>query len=217
MFITIDPYYDVEFFHKCESALANNSINYNLFIDIRRPNYWYFQIDRAPIMVNYNVLPKERKRYIVPVVRPIFSNEKIRLYRRFDDKNILKYINNDALENAYHSDYACFFECTNKEELMRITRKIPIKIWYIGRYKTKMYKVGMACDPVIENVIPKERILLRKTDDISGPGEFEAEFGYRILSNKEYFIKYTQNVYFENGEIYVPPFPPEPNTKMVLI
>ena len=57
--------------------------------------------------------------------------------RRNDDKGqkaLLKYTENKPLKEARLSDYAVFFNVTNKEELQRITKELPVKIYYFGKY-----------------------------------------------------------------------------------
>ena len=201
--ITIDEYYDVQFYNECKEALKNNHIDFKEFISIKAPYHWYFDVDQKPIMVNYDEATKQDTRFMVTKVQPLLSNEEYLLLRRDDGqgKGILKYIENEPLKEARLSDYAVFINIT-KETAQRITKELPVKIWYLGKYYNNKYRVGLCTNQMILNYLDKSDILLEKSSD--EPGRFEADFNYHFLKGKDFIDKYTQTPYFENGNIVQP-------------
>lgn len=202
MFITIDPYYTLEEFHKCIAALKDNGIEPKMFIDTRAPYNWYIDVESAPMFVFYDVLNTAYQKYLANVVTPVTSADEMYLFRR--DKGLSKgrYVLNDAFKDAQNSDYACFINLQNKEEGVQLSRSLKGKIWYLGRYYGNKYKICLVTSEYVKNFVPKERILLEKTSDI--PGRFEADLNYEIMYKKDRIIKFSSTPYFENGEYVVP-------------
>ena len=63
MLITIDPYYNVEFYNKCIQALINNKIPVKQFISPISKK-WYLDVPVLPIMLNYDLVPENEKRFL---------------------------------------------------------------------------------------------------------------------------------------------------------
>lgn len=204
MFYTIDEYYDVNFYNQAKEALKNNNINFSEFLEIKNPYRWFFKLpDKVkPIMVNYDELSKNR--FLVRKVVALRPNEEYLLQRRnsSEGSNITRYIYNDAFEDA--KDYGIFFNIKNKEELLRISKEYPGKIYYLGKYYGNRFRVCLVNNPMIKNYINPDQILLEKTPDMKEPGRFEAEFNFKVLKQNDYIYKTIETIYAENGIIVRP-------------
>lgn len=204
MFYTIDEYYDVNFYNQAKEALKNNNINFSEFLEIKNPYRWFFKLpDKVkPIMVNYDEISKNR--FLVRKVVALRPNEEYLLQRRnsSEGSNITRYIYNDAFEDA--KDYGIFFNIKNKEELLRISKEYPGKIYYLGKYYGNRFRVCLVNNPMIKNYINPDQILLEKTPDMKEPGRFEAEFNFKVLKQNDYIYKTIETIYAENGIIVRP-------------
>ncbi len=204
MFYTIDEYYDVNFYNQAKEALKNNNINFSEFLEIKNPYRWFFKLPDTikPIMVNYDEISKNR--FLVRKVVALRPNEEYLLQRRnsSEGSNITRYIYNDAFEDA--KDYGIFFNIKNKEELLRISKEYPGKIYYLGKYYGNRFRVCLVNNPMIKNYINPAQILLEKNPDMKEPGRFEAEFNFKVLKQNDYIYKTIETIYAENGIIVRP-------------
>lgn len=205
MYITVDPYYDNQFYNECKEALKNNGVKFQQFINIKPPYDWYFKLDEKPVMVNFDEATDSEVRWMVGTVMPLRANEEYLLLRRDNDngaKALLKFVENEPLKQARTSDYAVFFHAKNREELESITKDYPGRIWYLGKYYSGKYRVCLATHKVVKNFIDKDRILLEKTDN--EPGRFEADFNWKILRGNDMLLKFAETPYFEDGKFVRP-------------
>jgi hypothetical protein len=204
MFYTLDSYYSVKFYNQAKEALKNNLIKFSEFIDIKTPYNWYFKLpeESKPIMINYDELTKNR--FLVRKVQALRPNEEYILQRRDDDSgsNIKIYIYNDAFRDV--ENYGIFFHIKSKDELIKISKEYPGKIYYLGKYYGNKFRVCLCSDKMIKNYISPTQILLEKTPEMKEPGRFEADFNYRVLKLKDFIIKFTETIYAENGSIIRP-------------
>lgn len=204
MFYTLDNYYGVKFYNDTREALKNNQIKFKEFIEIKSPYNWYIKLDDnlKPIMVNYD--EKQKYRFLVQKVQALRSNEEYLLQRREDDAgtNIKKYIFNDAFRDS--EEYGIFFHIKSKDELLKISKEFPGKIYYLGKYYDNKYRVCICNNIMIKNYINPGQILLEKTPEMKEPGKFEAEFNYRVLKLNDYIVKYTETIYAINGSLVRP-------------
>ena len=216
MFYTIDNYYSVKFYNQTKEALKNNSIKFSEFIDIKSPYSWYFNLDNGlkPIMVNYD--EKEKYRFLVSKVLALRPNEEYTLQRREDSSgnNIKKYIYNDAFRDA--EEYGILVHIKSKDELIKLSKQYPGKIYYLGKYYDNKFRVCLCNNKMIKNYILPEQILLEKTPEMKEPGRFESEFNYRVLKLKDYIVKYTETIYAENGSIVRPKVFDTTNSKIFI-
>lgn len=204
MFYTLDNYYGVKFYNDTREALKNNQIKFKEFIEIKSPYKWYIKLDDnlKPIMVNYD--EKQKYRFLVQKVQALRSNEEYLLQRREDDAgtNIKKYIFNDAFRDS--EEYGIFFHIKSKDELLKISKEFPGKIYYLGKYYDNKYRVCICNNIMIKNYINPGQILLEKTPEMKEPGKFEAEFNYSVLKLNDYIVKYTETIYALNGSLVRP-------------
>lgn len=204
MLITIDPYYDINFYNQCKQALKNNNVKFTEFVNIKQPYNWVFEVQEKPIMINYDEVSS--KKFLIPLVKPLRSNEQYLLYRRIDSQSkngLLKYIENEPLKEARLSDYACFFNLKSVQEGERISKQYPGKIWYLGRYFGGRYRICLVSNNAIKAFVSQDRILLEKNPK-ADVGEFEQQLNYKVLLLKEQLNKYTETPYFLNGQ-YIRP------------
>lgn len=216
MFYTLDNYYSVKFYNDTREALKNNQIKFKEFIEIKSPYKWYFKLDDnlKPIMVNYD--EKQKYRFLVQKVQAIRPNEEYLLQRREDDAgaNIKKYIFNDAFRDS--EEYGIFFHIKSKDELLKISKEFPGKIYYLGKYYDNKFRVCLCNNIMIKNYINPSQILLEKTPEMKEPGRFEAEFNYKILKLNDYIVKYTETIYALNGSLVRPKVFDTTNTKIFI-
>ena len=107
MLITLDPFYDVEFYNRCKNSLENNKCEYREFICVRPPFNWYLDIKTEPNLLDYTKAERIDKQHMVSVAKPIKTADFWKHYRRGNDTrdNISRFIVNDAFEEA--SKYVC--------------------------------------------------------------------------------------------------------------
>lgn len=206
MFFTIDPYYPSTFYNECLEALKNNKINYNEFISVKSPYNWFLNVDRYPIMLNYDIPTKQDNKFLVSKVIPLKEGERYLLQRRNDDTStgILKYIENQPFTESRLSEYSVFFRFGSKEELIKITKEFPDKIWFLGKYFNNTINVALCNNIMIKNYLKPDQILLEKKPEHKNPGYFEADFNFKILKQKDFIKKYTETTFVQNGIIAKP-------------
>lgn len=205
MFISIDDYYDIDFYNDALMALEENGVQYSehiLFQNSSIPKY-YLNLPSAPLMVHYNSLLPEDEKYLVSKVIPIDANSSVELYRKQGDfgKGIRKEI---YLNDAFLSieNYAAFINISSKEEALKLSKDIPLRIWYLGKYFNK-YKVCLITSDYFIPALKESQILLEKTEKMSIV-RFEQEFNFSVLHRKDRLIKYSKTPYFEGGIFYKP-------------
>ena len=205
MFISIDDYYDIDFYNDALMALEENGVQYSehiLFQNSSIPKYC-LNLPSAPLMVHYNSLLPEEEKYLVSKVIPIDANSSVELYRKHGDfgKGIRKEI---YLNDAFLSieNYAAFINISSKEEALKLSKDIPLKIWYLGKYFNK-YKVCLITSDYFIPALKESQILLEKTEKMSTV-RFEQEFNFNVLHRKDRLIKYSKTPYFEGGIFYKP-------------
>lgn len=219
MYVTIDPYYDNEFYNECKEALKNNEVDFTEFLNIKSPYSWYFDIEQAPVMVNYDRATGSQLRWMVSLVQPLRPNEEYLLLRRNKDKGrkaMLRYIENEPLKSARTSDYAVFFTVKNREELESISSEYPDKIWYMGKYYNNKYRVCLATHEVVENFLREDQILLKKNKELSEPGRFESELNWKVFRGNDHLIKFTETPFFLKGKYNRPKIQGEHSSKFLL-
>lgn len=206
MFITTDPYYNTQFYNECLEALKNNKISFQQYICIKTPYNWFLDLPQEPIMVNYDNINATEKKLLVSKVIALRESEEYYLQRRNDDTQagILKYIENEPMQESRKSDYSVFFNISNKEELTKISKQFPDKIWYLGKYFNNTLKVCLCNNSMIKNYLSASQILLEKTKEHTLPGSFEADFNFKVLKSKDFIKKYTETSYALNGIITRP-------------
>ena len=197
MLITIDEYYGIDFYNECRQALTNNGIAYKEYIAVKSPYNWYLDIPSTPIMVNYDVITNAQERFIVNKVEAALPNEEYILQRRQSDAGksaLVTYTLNKPLLEAQNSDYACFFNARNREQLTELSKTLG-KIYYFGRYYNK-FKVALCYNKMIKNYVDASEILTEKETSVY---QMELDLNYKVFKLNDRLRKFTNTPSFENG------------------
>lgn len=205
MLITIDNYYDINFYNQCLTALKNNGVPFREYISITGFYNWYIDIPRKPIMLNYDICPKSEGRYVISKVQTLNSDSEYKYFRRLDSHHhfIEKYILNDVWEDIKNKE-AWLIKVNSKKELLTLSKiDVNNKIWYLGRYLDGRIKLAIISSPIMRMLIPRENVLLEKknSDKIE---RFESEINYRVLMEKERLVKFDKTPYFINDRFNLP-------------
>lgn len=209
MFISIDSYYDPLFYNQCLSALESNGVSFNQAFYVKGKVFEYvINVPYEPLMINYDVISKVEERYIINHVIPLDINEIAIYQRRIQDSktNIRKelYIN-DALKTINDTGYGVFINLKNSEQAMQLSKEIPIKLYYMGKYLNGRYKIFFSNSIYIESFLNSSDILLKKSKNESIV-QFEQSLNFNILERKDRLVKYSQTAYFENGNYFKPQY-----------
>ncbi len=199
--ITIDPYTSIDSYNEALSALDNNKIKYKEWISTLTPYLFYISIDNGqkPIMINYDIISSTDWTKVVSKVQPLISNDIYQLYRRPDkNKQIGWYINNDVFRRAKKVN-TVIFNYMNKEQLFNLSKTYG-RIYPLGKYMNGRYKLAIAFDTEIKNIVLPNDIMLEmgKHKD----GMLEAAINYKVLRNQDKIEKWSMTPYFENGKFY---------------
>lgn len=202
-FITIDDYYDTNFYNETKEALKNNKVPFKEFISSRAPYNFYLQTDDEPKFINYDKSNKSYSRWLVNVIRPLRPNDAY-IYERRDTytniKAIKHYAINDALQTGQDSGQGVFFTA-NKEEILRITKDYPRKVYFMGRYFNRRYKVFFADSLMIKNFIDTRDVLV-ESSSFKLITELEVELNYNIFKEKDRLEKLSETPYVQDGKYY---------------
>lgn len=216
MYITIDPYYGNEFYNECLEALKNNEIKFEEYISTIPPYNWYIKIDKTPVMVNYDTMKNQERRYLVNKIQALRPNEEYVLRRRNDDvglKNLQKYVENEPFSKV--KEYGIVFSVRNKQEIIDISKEYPNKIWYLGKYWNSKYQICLASNSIIKNFLDQGQILLENDGKFKQTGQFESMINYKVLQNKDMIEKYIETPYFKKGKYYSPKLVPEDTDRFI--
>lgn len=203
MLITIDPFYDVQFYNNCREALKNNGVAFKEYVSTKAPYNFYFEVDKPPTFINYEVAPDAYSRHLISLVTPLRSNDEYLLLRResFVNKQAVDHYGvNDALQSANVTKEGVFFT-SSKEEVLRISREFPRKIYFMGRYYDKRYKLFFSDSLLIKNYLLPKQILVQ-SKDVKDVTELEKELNYRVFMEKDRLEKLSTTPYVINGGYY---------------
>lgn len=198
-YVTIDDYYDVDFYNETLQALKNNDVRFAQYIMTIAPYHFVIEIFREPIMVNYDTLPNNKLQYLINVVEPATPRDDYLLQRRgsFEGIKALKqYGLNDPLREAEKSDYACFFHLKNRAEGVELSKTLG-KIYFFGTY-IKNTHVALCTNKMIKNFVP-DQILVEKSKSVI---DMETELNYKYFRLQNRLRKFTNTPYFDNGIFY---------------
>jgi hypothetical protein len=203
MFVTIDPYYNVQFYNECKEALNNNGVSYKEYISTKAPFYFYFEVNSSPAFINYDQAPDAYSKWLVTLTKGLTPNAKNLLLRRdsFSElKGINQYAINDALLSGAKSSEGIFFTST-RDEILRISKKYPRKIFYMGKYFDKKYRIFFTDNLIIMNFLKAEQILV-KSKTFKNITELEVELNFNIFHEKDRLMKLSETPYILNGSFY---------------
>ncbi|MDD2505498.1 MAG: hypothetical protein PHF21_04450 [Bacilli bacterium] len=203
MFITFDPYYSV----KDYSDFIENSkkLGYKLeeYISLKTPYNWYIKVnkDQLPIFLKYDIASDSTQRFLVEKIKPLYPNEEYMLTRRSTDakSEFERFVSPKIFQKIKSASYCCLFRYKNKDDLIKITKKLPTIIYDLGNYKT--WNLALCFNKYIRNYIFSSWVLLEKKNesDFSKPGEFEYLLNYKILVDTKFNNKTIEYSYFKDG------------------
>ena len=177
MLITLDPFYDVEFYNRCKNSLENNKCEYREFICVRPPFNWYLDIKTEPNLLDYTKAERIDKQHMVSVA---------------------------AFEEASKSTYSAFVHIRSKEQALKLSANMKgIKLWYFGKFYRNKYRVYLINSELVPNFIPREDILITKDKDLV---TFEKDLNFKIFKLQDLLIKNSETVYMLNGRIQLPSY-----------
>lgn len=203
MLVTIDDYYDVNFYNECLQALKNNGVKYSEFISSVSPYNFFIEVSDPPTFVNYDEVSPSYDRYLVNVVKPLKPNDDYLYFRRasyVNKKAIKQYAINDALAAGQESGEGVFFTST-KEEVLRVSREYPRKIWFMGRYFNRKYRVFFADSLMVKNYLNEKEVMVA-SDSFGLVTDLEADLNYRYFMLQDRLLKVSQTPYVQNGQFY---------------
>ena len=203
MFVTIDPYYDIQFYNQCKEALTNNGVQYKEFISVKAPYEFYFEVQNPPTFINYDEAPESYSKWLVNIVTALKPNDDY-IYARRDDYVNIKAVNhyaiNDALRSAAISREGIFFSAT-KDEVLKISKEYPRKIYYMGRYFNRKYRVFFTDNLIIMNFLRAEQILVQ-SKDFKLVTELEVDLNWNVFHREDRLVKISETPYILNGKYY---------------
>ena len=209
IFITFDPFYETDQYNEFLTAAKNNHIEYDEFISVRAPYYWYVEIelDDAPRFVNYDLLTSTQEKFIVNKMKARMPNEAYLLLRRKTDnpRDIERFISPKPLIQSRKESNVIVFKSMNKNNLLEISRKLGnTKIWKLGELKKKKYKIYMTFNPYVLSFISRDDVLIEKKNknEYKGVGELEYELNHKVLVVEKIDEKTMELEYYREGKFY---------------
>ena len=215
MFITIDDFYNVDFYNECKEALKNNKVEFNEYINSKPPYNFYFEVDRPPTFINYEEAPNALERFLINVIEPIKPNDAYKFLRRESIKNrqaVKHYGYSEPFEAMEKSGEGIMFTA-RKEEILRISKEFPRKIWFMGKYFNRKYVIFFTDSLLIKNYIDPDQILVEGDNPI----KLEVKLNRNIFQGKDKLKKYSETPYLLDGRfVQVQSVRPELTDKFVL-
>jgi len=203
MLITIDDYYNIKFYNETKEALKNNGVEFKEYISTKPPYNYYIESGERPSFINYDEATESQARFMVNIVRALKPNDDYIYERRESYKNtkaIQHYALNDALEAGQKSGQGIFFTA-NKEDVLRISRDYPRKIYFLGRYFNRKYKVFFTDNLIIKNLLNPDQILV-ESNAFKSITELEVDLNFRIFKLQDRLEKLSQSPYVYKGKYY---------------
>lgn len=218
MLLTIDDYYDVQFYNECIEALKNNGVEFNEFISSVAPYKFYFDVENPPTFINYDEVSTSYGRHLVSIIKALKPNDDYIYMRRdsyVNQKAIKHYAINDALQTGQISGQGIFFNA-ERDEVLRISKEYPRKIFFMGRYFNRKYKVFFTDNLIIKNLLNPDQILA-ESKSFKIVTELEAELNYKVFQLKDRLLKLSETPYIQKGRFYpIGSVRPEISDKYVL-
>ncbi len=217
MYITFDPYYDTEEYNSFLSASKNNGIEWEEYLRVRQPFNRYLKINNKsdlPSFVNYDFADSGDKRFLVSLVKPVYSNEALMLKRKpGQDALYYSYITPKPLEGLEKRKYIMVFRAKSFSEVANYSKKLgSSKIFKWGESKVKGYFIYYTFNPYIKGIVPLNRVLMefgKEADsgikyDKSMPtikGDLEYLLNYFVLEKEKLENKTYEAEFWTEGKI----------------
>lgn len=203
MLITIDDYYDIRFYNETREALKNNGVDFKEYINAKPPYRYYIDSDEKPSFINFDVATNSQSRWMVNIVRAVTPTSDYIYERRDSFKNtkaIQHYAINDALLAGQKSGEGIFFTA-EKDEILRISKEYPRKIYYLGRYFNRRYKVFFTDNLIIKNELNPDQILV-ESNSFKSITELEVDLNFKIFKMQDRLEKLSESPFVLKGTYY---------------
>lgn len=207
MLITLDQYYDVDFYNQTLEALKNNNVEYDVYVESIPPYNFYLDVPKKPFMVNFDEANSSKPRYLVSIVKPISLDNTYLFKRRqshIGKKGFNYYSMNDVFKDMQKSKQGIIFNCTT-ETATELSKLFPRKIYYLGKYYNNRFSL-MACDSLLvknyfDKVNGKVKILA-ESKSFQNSTELEREVNFKVFSLNDRIIKVSNTPYMLNGNFH---------------
>lgn len=217
MFITIDPYYNIQFYNECKEALKNNNVKFKEYISTKPPYQFYFEVDRTPMFINYDLANQSYTKWLVNTIKALKPVDEY-LYQRRDTfselKGLRQYGLNTPLLESEKTGEGVFFS-GNKDQILQISKQYPRKIWFMGKYFSRKYRVFFTDSLMVKNYITSDQILVQ-SNTFKSPTELEVELNYKIFREKDRLEKISETPFILNGTYYPVSVRPEISDKFII-
>lgn len=201
--VTIDPYYNIGFYNECKQALNNNEVEFTEYVSSKPPFNFYLEVENEPAFIDYDLVTNSYSRFLVNIVKPVKPNDEY-IYTRRDSitntKALSHYCVNAPLRSAEISGEGIFFTA-NKEEILRISKDFPRKIWFMGRYFNRKYRIFFTDNLLVKNFISSDQVLV-ESRNVKRSTDMELELNYNIFKGKDRLEKLSETPYLKNGKFY---------------
>ena len=201
--INIDDYYNIQFYNETKEALKNNGVEFREFINTVPPYNFAIMCDKEPVYVNFDKVNRPQERFYVNIIRPLTPNQEYLYERResFTNKKAINhYAVNDALKLGEKSGEGIFFTA-NKEEILRISKEFPRKIFYFGKYYNNKYKLFFSDSLIIKNYIDSDQILV-ESKSFKHITDLEIKLNYDIFKLSDRLMKLSETPFVKDGKFY---------------
>lgn len=202
MLISIDRYYDSEFYNKCLQALANNKVPVKQFISSTSYK-WFLDVPSLPVMLNFEQIQENEKRYLLSKSIAVFPSDQYKLYRRASDYGTLNPFMIRADYMLSDKQYACFFNIKSFSQGHDLSKIINDKVYYLGKYYNNKYRIALCFDPSVRTVLSSSEILYEKSPSVSWI-QTELDLNYKVFMQRDYLMKFTRTPYFLNRRFETP-------------
>lgn len=204
MLVSIDKFYEVDFYNKCIQALLNNKVPVKQFISSTTLK-WFLDVPYPPVMLNYELPQETEKRFMLSKTIAVFPSDQYLLYRRPNDYRFLnpKMVRADYMTND--NQYACFFHLKNQYDGHTLSKAVNSKIYYIGKYYNNRYRICVCLEPSIRPLLSSTDVLFEKTEKETWV-KTETEINQRVFMLRDYLMKFTRTPYFSGNKFEAPPY-----------
>jgi len=220
MYITFDPYYNVDEYNSFKVAARNNGIEYEEYMRIRPPIKRYLKIkDKRdlPSFVNYDFATTSDIKWLVSTVKAVQPNEEY-LLRRREGKDIQywDYILPYKLRDAHKEDYIMVFKSMDFTEMAQISKKMgDTKIYKWGKAKIKKYNIYYCFNPYIKGFVEQRNMLMEYGKEAATSqalhhdtvvpkikGDLEYNLNHFVLVKEKLEDKTYESEFWQDGKIH---------------
>lgn len=202
MLVSIDKYYGAEFYNRCLEALTNNGVPVREFINPMTYK-WFLDVPTPPVMLNYDAIQENEKRFLLSKTIPVYGSDQYRLYRRTSDYGHINPVMIRADYMTSDSQYACFFNVRNRDSLFSLSEALNTKIFYLGKYYNNKYRIAVCLEPSVRALIGPTDVLYEKSVSATW-AQTEYMINQKVFVMRDFLMKFTRTPYFEKHRFVAP-------------